>query len=458
MRIDMLVYNRCTSDARVLKEAGTLARAGHDVRIVAVRDETTVEAERREGFRIARIRRNPLHYRLLGATRDALRYAARRWGTAAEVPVAVDPPADGPHFSDPAPLASERRRGADEASGAAGWAPWVIRAGGALGRFGYRRLRRLLVAVHKPLMFLDWYGRAYRLVVADPPQALHAHDLITLPAAVALARRLDLRLVYDAHELYPEMSTLSRRERHIWTGLERLLAPQADDVITVCESIAGELAERYGVARPEVLLNCPVRIDPPDRARSPLRTFVGDLPDGEPIVLYQGGFALHRGLPALIRAAGRLRRGVVVLMGWGTLEEELRRLVATEGLADRVRIVPPVPAPDVLAHAAGADIGVIPYEPVGLNNTYTTPNKLFDYMTAGLPVVASRLPELRRFVEGEGIGVTFTPGDPAAMAAAIQGILDDPGAAAAMRARAHAAAERYTWEGESRKLLALYSH
>jgi glycosyltransferase involved in cell wall biosynthesis len=143
-------------------------------------------------------------------------------------------------------------------------------------------------------------------------------------------------------------------------------------------------------------------------------------------------------------------------MGWGRLEDELRELVARERLGDRVKMTGPVEQGEVVAYAAGATIGVIPYEPVGLNNTYTTPNKLFDYMAAGLPVAASRLPELTRFVELGEMGLTFTPGDPAALAEAINRMLADPVRYERMRERAQEAALRYTWEHESSKLLALY--
>ncbi len=416
MRVDMFVYNRCTSDARVLKEARTLTAAGHRVRIVAVLDPTTTAVEERDGFRIDRIDRNPIHYRLLRGMKIGVGIARRR------LPFAF-------LF---APLT-----------------PLLV------------ALRRALLVPHKPLMFLDYYWRAYRLVCADPPQALHAHDLNTLPVAAALARRLRLPLTYDAHELYPEMSTLSPREAATWRFLERRLARRADHVLTVCDSIAAELVRRYGVARPTVLLNCPA-VTNGGHADGPVGDLVAHIatksPAGgaEPVILYQGGFSPNRGLDTLVRSAHGVGRGAILLMGWGPLEDELRELIAGERLERRVRIVAPVPPEQVVAHAARAAVGVIPYEPVGLNNTYTTPNKLFDYMAAGLPVAASRLPELTRFVEGGGIGLTFTPGDPADLAGALNAILADPARYARMRERAAAAAARYTWERESRKLLALY--
>ena len=436
MRIDMFVYNRCTSDARVLKEARTLAAAGHRVRIVAVLDATTEPQEEREGFRIVRIDRNPLHYRALRAMRVGRRLWRRPLGAIGSLratPAGL--PADAPS--------------AFRVVGRLVLAPLVLLE---------RGLRRLLLIPHKPLTFADYYWRAYRLVRADPPEALHAHDLNTLPVAAALARRLRLPLTYDAHELYPEISTLSRREAASWRFLERRLAGRADHVLTVCDSIAGELERRYGIARPTVLLNCPAAAmaGSAEDAAEMLRTRAGLNGSGDPVVLYQGGFAPHRGLDTLVRAAHGLERGTIVLMGWGRLEDELRALIAREDLAGRVRIVPPVPSAEVVACAAGATLGVIPYEPVGLNNTYTTPNKLFDYMAAGLPVAASRLPELVRFVEQGEIGLTFTPGDPAALAATLNELLADPARYERMRERAREAACRYTWEQESVKLLALY--
>jgi glycosyltransferase involved in cell wall biosynthesis len=482
MRIDMFVYNRCTTDARVLKEAGTLTAAGHRVRIVAVLDATTEPEEERGGFRIVRIDRNPVHYRLLRGARAGGRLWRRPLRLARRALVRVAPGLPGRwramvgrgESGAAAGDAGARRRGGERAVVVLA-TPLVLLVRGvdlvwrglAAGARAARRAgRRLLLAPHKPLMFFDYYRRAYRLVRADPPDALHAHDLNTLPVAAALARRLRLPLTYDAHELYPEISTLSRREAATWRFLERRLAKRADRVLTVCDSIAAELERRYGVARPTVLLNCPAAAKANGRQRrervalSPHSETKATRADptsaDEPVVLYQGGFAPHRGLPTLVRAAHALDHGTIVLMGWGRLEEELRELVAAEGLEERVRIAGPVPQDEVVAYAAGATVGVIPYEPVGLNNTYTTPNKLFDYMAAGLPVAASRLPELTRFVERGGMGLTFAPGDPAALAGALNEMLADPERYGRMRARAREAARHYTWERESAKLLALY--
>jgi glycosyltransferase involved in cell wall biosynthesis len=310
--------------------------------------------------------------------------------------------------------------------------------------------------VHKPLMFSDYYVRAFRLMRDEGIDVVHAHDLNTLPVGAALARHAGARLIYDSHELYPEVSTLSPLESRIWRSVERALIGRADDVVTVCESIAGELAARHGVPRPHVLLNCPPRPTAPLLDRTLLREKIGPGYEDGPLILYQGGFTPNRGLAALVRAAHHFRAGTLVLMGWGRIEAELRAIVAAEGLGGRVAITGPVGSDVLLAYTAGADLGVIPYEPVGLNNTYTTPNKLFEYMAAGVPIVASHLPEIVRFVHGLEVGTTFGVAEPRAIAAAIDEVLGDPERAATMRANALRASEQLCWEVESLKLLGLY--
>jgi glycosyltransferase involved in cell wall biosynthesis len=112
---------------------------------------------------------------------------------------------------------------------------------------------------------------------------------------------------------------------------------------------------------------------------------------------------------------------------------------------------------ELLAVTAGADLGVIAYRNVGLNNYYTSPNKLFEYAAAGVPVAASHFPELIKVVEGLQLGRTFDPDDPRSIAAAVNGILEDPSELARLRDNAARAAGRFTWEEEVHTLLDAYA-
>jgi glycosyltransferase involved in cell wall biosynthesis len=415
MNVCMFVYNACVADVRVMKEARTLAAFGHNVTVVALLEEGLEPVERRDGFRIVRIDRDPVHRRLARGLRRPAR--AGRSGEARAAPAE----------------AGQSRRGS------------------GLGR----RAPRWAVGLHRLLMLLDYYRQAYRWTRGERFDRLHAHDLLTLPVGVVAAARSGAPLVYDAHELYPEVSTLTRRERWAWTLVERRLIGRADAILTVCESIAQELRRRHGVAATVVLNVPPYREPPPARAGVLRRRAAVD--DGDaPLILYTGGFAPHRGLEHLVRAAAGFDEGVLVMMGWGRMEAELRALAHALGVSERVRITGPVSQAELQTYTADADLGVIPYEPVGLNNLYSTPNKLFELIAAGVPIVCSRLPELERFVEGEQLGLVVEPGSPAAITTAVNRLLADASLRESMRERALAASRRLCWERESTKLAALY--
>jgi glycosyltransferase involved in cell wall biosynthesis len=225
----------------------------------------------------------------------------------------------------------------------------------------------------------------------------------------------------------------------------------------VCESIAQEIVQRYGVRKPLIVHNCPPRAASP--AHTPvnrLREKAGLLDHPEPLVLYQGGFAPHRGLETLIEAACDFHRGVLVLMGWGRIEDDLQSLIVRLGLEQRAMIVGPAEQHELLQFTRGADLGVIPYQPVGLNNYYTTPNKLFEYMASGIAVAGSRLPELQRFVEGHDFGVTFDPTDSGDIARAVNLALEDDDRLATMKFNALVASKAFVWENEAVKLVEAY--
>jgi glycosyltransferase involved in cell wall biosynthesis len=164
----------------------------------------------------------------------------------------------------------------------------------------------------------------------------------------------------------------------------------------------------------------------------------------------------HRGLENLVKAAGRFRRAHLVLMGWGPLLPDLKAVAVSEGVTGRVTFIDPVPMGELLAVTAGADLGVIPYRNVGLNNFFTSPNKLFEYCAAGVPVAASRFPELVKVVEGHQVGRTFDPDDPSSIAAAVNAIVDDPAELARFRDNAGRAAAGFSWEREAEALHAVY--
>ncbi len=293
----------------------------------------------------------------------------------------------------------------------------------------------------------------------------HAMGFLALPVAAALAARTGAHLVYDARDLYVDSNNVARLPgplRSAFAAYERRLARRADLVLTVNDSLADLLADRWGIARPTVVRNCAPAWTPPQPPPDRLRQALA-LPPGTALLLYHGGFLPDRGLPELIAVLARpeLATAHLVLLGEGPLAARLRELAAAPAVAGRVHLLPAVPPDELLPWVASADVGVMPNQPRTLNERLSTPNKLFESLAAGLPVVSSDFPERRAIILDDPagpLGAVCDPTDPAALAGALAGLLGLPPAErAALRARVLAAAHaRYTWEQQASVALEAY--
>jgi len=245
------------------------------------------------------------------------------------------------------------------------------------------------------------------------PQFVHCHDLPALPVVIRWCRRNPgVRLVFDSHELYEEVSGLTPLTRWCCRRILRRYADRVDGFVTVNDSIAREHAARYPALPPAVVVRNATRATGnPLVYDGRLHRAAGIDPDRR-VLLYQGGFSKERGLESLVAAAGGLPPDwVLVMMGWGALEPRLRSLVERDPrLSERVRFVPPAPQEELVAWTAGGDFGVIPYENTCLNHWYCSPNKLWEYPAAGVPILATPFPEMRRVIEDHGIGRTLPEG------------------------------------------------
>ena len=311
------------------------------------------------------------------------------------------------------------------------------------------------------LRFLIHEWRLARELARLGPTVLHAHDSNALvPVALAASWR-SVPFVYDAHELWlgrprRERSRLYFALSQAWYRfVQRLTIPRAAAVITVSPPIVGNLRRHYRLDAVHLVANYPDDHGPVERRE------LRDLPGGEaidpelPVVLYLGGLMRGRGIDGLVEAMAEVPRAQLVTLGEGPALEDLRARAGEVGA--RVIFLAPVPPDQVNAYTASANVGVSPYVPEGLNNRYSLPNKLFHYMAAGIPVVASDFPQVRAIVGASRAGLTVDTTRPAAIARGIRDILADPAEAAAMGARGRAAVEeRYNWSASAAVLRAVY--
>jgi glycosyltransferase involved in cell wall biosynthesis len=403
--IGMALYGDLTYDSRVRREAATLARAGYDVTIACLWGDAA--------------------------------------GTTADLPENVRVLIMRPDLSPVLPESAN---------------PFFDAGAGRLGSL-VRRVGWLRDYVRN----LRAWGRQV-IAACGPVDIWHLHDLTAL---TAVAPRLDAGVpyVYDAHELFLETGTsrrLPRPVRALLRAYEGRLVRRATAVITVNDSLAEVLQNRYRPPRIAVLYNCPDRWTPPAQRPQLLRQAAG-IPDDVPLILYHGGMYIQRGIEQLMAALlePRLEHTHLVLMGMGNQRDTYAAAARQMGQGDRIHVLDPVLPADLLAWVASADVGVMPIQPSTLNHILSTPNKLFECLAAGTPVVVSDFPTMRRIVIGDPAGPLGDVCDPtssASIAAALGSIIElDAGAAESLRERCVTAAwERWNWSVASRTLTALY--
>ena len=431
MRVVMYVLNDVTRDSRVLREAATLASAGHDVTIMAA-------------------------------------------------PLAAD--FDGP---EPPPPAGVTIRRVPIPTGSPWWvtgvrAPWRLRHPAALLLLPWMVVRGAWVGIVNRLLGrpvqaggidfirrwrVEWLGWCRSAVVAAPSADVHhAHDMEALSAARAAAARDRSRYVYDSHEVYMEWGPVLRQPsflRGIMARWERRMARGAAAVVTIGDVIAAELARRFGISGVIALYNCPPRWDPPAVPEHRIRVALG-LASEVPVVLCHGGFMANRGLEETAEAMLEpgLERAHLVFLGYRAAFIE--PILADRRFAGRVHHLAAVPPDDVVSWVSGADVDVVAIGTATENGRLSTPNKLFESIAAGVPVVVSDFGPMREIVldpEFGPLGAVCDPNSPTSIGAAIKSILDlDPASRSELRARVlRAAHERWNWETESARLVALYS-
>lgn len=276
-----------------------------------------------------------------------------------------------------------------------------------------------------PRFFWKAHRAVFQAVRACRARVYHASDLFVLPALAKVARQHQGRLVFDARERYPYTpGTIGRPwAQRFWRALEAHYIRQVDLVLTVSEGLAIHLVRDYGITPPLVLHNAPAEAARPDPEVSLRRRL--QLPDQVVLFLFQGNLRPGRGCLLPLEVLPQVPRAVLVYLGDGPLAPVIRQRALVLGVADRVHVLPPVLPDALLSVTASADVGLVLLEDVCLNLRLSLPNKLFEYLAAGVPVLASNLPELRRVVETYQVGCIVDPRNADALAAAMRRLVED---------------------------------
>jgi len=355
-----------------------------------------------------------------------------------------------------------------------------LQDGIAIHRYTYdwddERLKKLRACLPASPLLQRWLNKTFmwtarRLLSASPfdtfvlskarqyvADIIHVHDLPCLRYGVQLAAEWGALLVFDAHEIYYEQESLPRRVQRALRREEQRLVRHTRLFITVNQAIADWYHERYAI-QPLVLMNC---TETPSgvcvsESRALLR-HTADLPPQSRVVLYQGWISSERNLATFVQCAEYLPEDAyVILIGYGAYEQALQALLETKAWQHKVRFLGRIEPEQILCFTAGADVGVIPYLPIDLNHTLCSPNKFFEYVQSGVPVIAHDLPFFRHMAQQHGVVAVGDLTTPQKMAQVITAVLKQAERLCAMREACQEATKTLNWEVEARKLLDAYT-
>jgi glycosyltransferase involved in cell wall biosynthesis len=303
------------------------------------------------------------------------------------------------------------------------------------------------------LFYAEYNFRLFLFLLFRKADIFLANDLDALPANYIVSKLKGKVLVYDSHEYFTEVPELigRRRVRNTWLWLEKRMVPKITHAYTVCESLANEYKSKYGVAF-QVVRNVP-SIKTKTESGLPI-----SLPENKKIIIYQGALNVGRGIEAVISSMKFLSDLVFVIVGEGDITDKLKLLARSEGVEERVIFAGRIPFEQLSAITKNADLGISLEENLGLNYYYSLPNKIFDYIHAQVPVLASDLPEQKKIVEGFNVGKCTLEKDPAKLAEIIHQMMNDEEKRKEWKYNLAKATQELCWEKEEKTLQKIFEN
>lgn len=315
----------------------------------------------------------------------------------------------------------------------------------------YKTHRMRLAFEKGPLFYAEYNIRLFLLLLFKKAGLLLSNDLDTLLPNYLISKLKNIDLVYDSHELFTETPEVIHRKfvKNTWESIERSIVPKLKDAYTVNGSIADIFRQKYNVDF-KVVRNIPAgRGTKNNVSRSEL-----ELPEDKKIILLQGaGINIQRGSEELIEAVQFLDKSYLLLIvGGGDVIHILKKTVKEKGLDDKVWFRDKMPPEKLFRYTANADLGITIDKDTNLNYRYSLPNKLFDYIHAGIPVLASDLPEIAKIVREYKVGDFIPDHQPESIANKISEMLSDEEKLRDWKENIKFAAGALVWENEEKTL------
>ena len=421
-KICMFVWNHFTNDARVLRECTALVEAGYEVKLIAIhdpKDENLKRFESRDGFDIIRVKRYPRYLQVFS-------YGIKRIKQNLILAIPV--------------------------IGFFALLTYMSMLIGILGVIVFAllcigKVKTLIIRAHIALRMI-YYGVKFNSDI------YHSNDLNTVPQGYLCSKilRRKRKLVYDSHEV--QSSRVGYGEFH--KKMEKYFIKKVDVMIMTTNTRSEYVKDLYKIEKPKVIHNYPFYTgDESIKNKYDIHKLL-DIPECEPILLYQGGVQAGRGLEQLVDAIEFIKKGVVVFIGDGKLKPALIEMVNKKKINNKVRFMNKVPIDELKYYTADAYLGFQVLNNVCFNHYSALSNKLFEYIMSGIPVVACNFPEIKRIVTGEKVGICIDSHNPREIAEATNKLIEDKKLYQTCKKNCLEAREKYNWNNEKHKFVKIY--
>jgi glycosyltransferase involved in cell wall biosynthesis len=323
----------------------------------------------------------------------------------------------------------------------------------------YRARRISMLFQRKMLFYTEFNLRLFFRLLLARGDIFLGNDLDVMPAVWLAGRLRGKPVVYDTHEYFLGMPELEGRPMvaKVWRLIEGFIFPRLRYIYTICGSFCDLYRKDYGKEL-RVVRNVPYRAVAD--LKTPLPADIEQrLPNGKFFLLFQGaGINPERGVEELVMAMTRLdpARFHLVIIGGGDIFHRIEEMVRVEGLTDRITVLPKVPFEMLRSVTQRADLGLSLDKPTNINHLYGLPNKIFDYLHSGVPVLVSRLKELEMIVNSYEVGDFIGSHDPAHIAEKIIEIAGDPGRLERWRRNTEKVREECNWEKEGSIIVEIF--
>ena len=317
----------------------------------------------------------------------------------------------------------------------------------------FKTIRLKMIFKKGPAFYFFFNFRLFFVGLINKTDLFYANDLDTLAPMFLLSKLKKKPLIYDSHELFCEVPELkaSRIKKSIWQKLEGYIIPKLKTCITVNDSIAKIYEAKYNV--PFYIIR---NISDFDQSFIPKSRVQLSLPEDKKIILLQGaGINVDRGAEELIDAMEFVQNAVLYIIGSGDVWENLKQKVLfNKSIQNKVVLINKLPKSELINYTFNADIGLSIDKNTNLNYLYSLPNKIFDYIQAEIPILASRLPEIENVILQYKIGDFIDDHNPKTIANKLNEMLYSQQLSSYKKYLAIAKKE-ITWKSEKEKLLTI---